>query len=355
MRASPLHIVVALALAGCAAQPGGTAGNREASGQPRCPSPMAVYAGDTVYSVARHCGVSVRALIEANHLQAPYALAAGMRLAMPGGGSDHVVERGDTLSVLARRYRVDFQSLAAANGKTPPYTLKVGEHLRIPGGTATAAAGGYGNLVVASPNAANPAPAIHGVPLQPPLRTAAAPPPPQVPSAQRPAAAQPAPAGAQSAPAAVAAAVPPEPAAVTGRGFLWPVKGDVVLDFGPQPAKGQNNDGINIAAPKGSPVRAAENGVVAYIGNELKGFGNLILLKHADGWMTAYAHADQVAVRRGDAVKRGQQIATVGATGSVTAPQLHFEIRRGSEAVNPIDYLKDVIAAGSPDGPPDPG
>ena len=127
----------------------------------------------------------------------------------------------------------------------------------------------------------------------------------------------------------------------SGRGFLWPVKGEVLIEFGPQPAKGQNNDGINIAAAKGAPVHAAENGVVAYVGNELKGFGNLVLVKHADGWMTAYAHADQVAVKRGETVRRGQVIATVGATGSVTAPQLHFEIRRGTEAVNPTALLRD--------------
>ena len=97
----------------------------------------------------------------------------------------------------------------------------------------------------------------------------------------------------------------------------------------------------DVAAARGTPVRATENGVVAYVGNELKGFGNLLLVKHADGWVSAYAHNDQLMVRKGDAVKRGQQIATVGSSGGVDTPQLHFELRKGVEAVNPLDLLKE--------------
>jgi len=136
--------------------------------------------------------------------------------------------------------------------------------------------------------------------------------------------------------------VPPPPRASST--FLWPVKGEVLAEFGPLANKGQHNDGINIAAPKGTPVRAAENGTVAYVGNELRGFGNLLLIKHADGWITAYAHNDHLMVKRGERVRRGQTIATVGSSGSVTVPQLHFEIRHGTEAVNPMDYLHDTMA-----------
>ena len=99
--------------------------------------------------------------------------------------------------------------------------------------------------------------------------------------------------------------------------------------------QGLHNDGINIAAPKGSPVFAAENGVVAYAGNSLKGFGNLILVKHSGGWITAYAHTDKMLVVRGKQVMRGEKIATIGTTGGVKKPQLHFEIRKGSRAVDP--------------------
>ena len=135
---------------------------------------------------------------------------------------------------------------------------------------------------------------------------------------------------------------PPEttlPVTVATKGFIWPIKGDVLLNFGPQAAKGQNNDGINIAAPKGTPIQAAENGVVAYVGNELKGFGNLVLIKHPDGWVSAYAHADQVLVKKGQVITKGQEIGTVGQTGSVTQSQLHFELRRQGEAVDPEEYL----------------
>lgn len=130
----------------------------------------------------------------------------------------------------------------------------------------------------------------------------------------------------------------PAPPPRSRTAFLWPVRGQILSDFGSR-SDGRHNDGINIAAPRGTPVKAAENGVVAYAGNELRGFGNLILLKHADGWMTAYAHNDAILVERGAEVKRGQPIARVGATGNVDTSQLHFEIRRGSKAVNPRAYL----------------
>jgi murein DD-endopeptidase MepM/ murein hydrolase activator NlpD len=129
-----------------------------------------------------------------------------------------------------------------------------------------------------------------------------------------------------------------EPAARDDQTFLWPVTGKVVSEFGPL-ADGLHNDGINIAAPMGTPVRAAENGVVVYAGNELRGFGNMLLIRHADGFVTAYAHNESLLVARGDTVERGQIIARVGSSGNVDSPQLHFEIRVGTDAVDPRDYL----------------
>ena len=120
--------------------------------------------------------------------------------------------------------------------------------------------------------------------------------------------------------------------------FLMPVNGKVTARFG-SVSNGLHNDGINIAAPRGTPVRAAQNGVVAYAGNELKGFGNLLLIRHANGWMSAYAHNDVLLVKRGDQVKRGQVIARVGSTGNVATPQLHFELRHNTEAVDPVPNL----------------
>ncbi|HTH16496.1 MAG TPA: LysM peptidoglycan-binding domain-containing M23 family metallopeptidase [Magnetospirillum sp.] len=343
-----------LALAACDPnlQGGGAPVTRGPAAMAGCGPTVTTYSGDTVYSIARRCNVSVRELIEANRLQAPYQINGGMVLRIPGGSGEYVVQRGDTLLIVARRLGVDFQALARTNGKSAPYTIFVGEKLRVPGSygaaTQTAQAVQPGSslagspLVIASPNAA---PGIKA-PAKPYSATtsrpaeAASPPEPDnhvLTSVPPPA---PPPAVPVAAPAQQQASLPPPaPPPLAGRGFIWPVKGEMVNEFGPM-AKGQHNDGVNIVAPRGTPVKAAENGVVAYVGNELKGFGNLLLIKHADGWMTAYAHNDQLMVRKGEQVRKGQQIATVGSSGNVNQPQLHFEIRRGTEAVNPADYIK---------------
>jgi murein DD-endopeptidase MepM/ murein hydrolase activator NlpD len=120
--------------------------------------------------------------------------------------------------------------------------------------------------------------------------------------------------------------------------FRWPVRGKVITSYGAK-TNGKANDGINLAVPEGTPVKAAEDGVVAYAGNELKGYGNLILVRHANGYVTAYAHASELLVKRGDTIKRGQVIAKSGQSGEVASPQLHFEIRKGSAPVDPLQFL----------------
>ncbi len=120
--------------------------------------------------------------------------------------------------------------------------------------------------------------------------------------------------------------------------FRWPARGRVISGSGAL-ANGQQNDGINLALPEGTPVHAAEDGVVAYAGSELKGYGNLVLIRHSNGFVTAYAHASEILVKRGDQVRRGQVIAKSGQTGNVSSPQLHFEIRKGSTPVDPTQYL----------------
>jgi murein DD-endopeptidase MepM/ murein hydrolase activator NlpD len=120
--------------------------------------------------------------------------------------------------------------------------------------------------------------------------------------------------------------------------FRWPVHGRVISAFGSRTNSGEN-DGINLAVPVGTPVKAAEDGVVAYAGNELKGYGNLVLVRHSNGYVSAYANASELLVKRGDSVKRGQSIARAGQTGNVSSPQLHFEIRKGSTPVDPSKYL----------------
>lgn len=343
VRRLALVAVLPLALAACDPNMrGGGARVTRGLESSACGGTVTTYSGDTVYSIARRCNVSVRELIEANRLQAPYQINAGQMLRIPGGSGDYVVSRGDTLLVVARRLGVDFQALARTNGKSPPYTIYVGEKLRVPGsyaGGSQVAQGSVSNggtLVIASPNAPGGAKA----PSRAPTTTMSRLPDPE-PSQPLPEArptASPAPAPQQQ------ASLPPPPPPLAGKGFVWPLHGDVLAEFGPL-AKGQHSDGVNIAAPRGTPVKAAENGVVAYVGNELKGFGNLLLIKHADGWMTAYAHNDQLLVHKGEQVRRGQQIATVGSSGNVTQPQLHFELRRGTEAVNPAEYIKgDAIS-----------
>lgn len=117
-----------------------------------------------------------------------------------------------------------------------------------------------------------------------------------------------------------------------------PLMGSVIEPFGPR-ADGTHNDGINISCQMGADIHAAEGGVVAYAGNELKGYGNLVLIRHDNGWVTAYAHASELLVKRGDLIKRGQVIAKAGQTGQVDQPQLHFELRQGSNPVDPTAYL----------------
>ncbi len=166
---------------------------------------------------------------------------------------------------------------------------------------------------------------------------------PLAPSAPTPAASAP-PARAEPAKTAPAKAEPPKvvevPAPPAGGGrFMWPVKGQVISEYGGKP-DGSQNDGVNIGAPRGAPVVAADTGVVAYVGNELRSYGNLLLIRHTNGLVTAYAHLDTTLVQKGARIKRGQKIGTVGFSGKVSAPQIHFEVRRGSQAVDPGDYLE---------------
>jgi murein DD-endopeptidase MepM/ murein hydrolase activator NlpD len=235
----------------------------------------------------------------------------------------HEVRAGETASALAQRYGVSLAALVRANGIEPPYNIRVGQRLVIPGATAPSTA----PSVAAAPRGSVEQPPLPASPAQVTPAPQAAPAPAPLASPAPP----PTPANPPAAPSEA------NPAPQPGR-FLWPVRGVVVSDFGPKPG-GLQNDGVNIAAPRGTPFRAAEAGTVIYAGNELRGFGNLLLLRHEGGYVTAYAHADELSVQRGDQVRRGQTIGRVGQTGGVTTPQLHFEIRRGTRPVNPMDYL----------------
>lgn len=282
---------------------------------------VAVRPGDTVYGIARRYGVPVRSIIDDNRLQPPFQLQADRRLTL-SQPRDHLVEPGDTVYGIARAHGVDRSALTRINGIEPPYTIKAGHILRLPAPTEQVAVERVA-LAPAEP-AATEAAAVAAIEL---------PAPPSEPIRPTSAATEAGPGGAM------------QPPPRSGRSFLWPLRGRLISDFGAKEG-GLRNDGINIAAPRGSFVRAAENGVVAYAGNELGGFGNLLLIKHADGWTTAYAHNEELLVERGDRVSRGQAIARVGSTGNIREPQLHFEIRKGKSPVDPREVLD--MASDSP-------
>lgn len=308
-------------------------------GTPSIPVPASgihvVERGNTVYSISRLYAVPVRAIIELNGLTPPYLLKVGDRLALPQRRG-HRVARGETVYSISRSYGVPISELTRANGIEPPYTIVVGQELMIPG-----APSGQQVALGSSPPVQRGSvevqqlsePAAAAQPAPPPVPAPITPAPAPKPAATPP---SPPPPPVKATPKQLEAL--PKPPARAGSTFLWPVRGKIISRFGAKEG-GRHNDGINIGARRGTTVVAAENGVVAYAGNELRGFGNLLLIKHADGYMTAYAHNDSLLVGRGARVKKGQPIARVGSTGSVGSPQLHFEIRKGRKAVDPMRYL----------------
>jgi murein DD-endopeptidase MepM/ murein hydrolase activator NlpD len=266
--------------------------------------------------VATTAPTATRAAAPATRVAAP----AGKPVAASAAGNPgvHVVSSGETLSKISRLYGKPVSEIAKANNIAATATLKIGERLVIPGVRVSTA-----KPKVTPVAQAKPAPA-----------PAAAPPAPSEPG--------PAVSASVFAPVADPPAAKDPVKSADGTGalpkFRWPANGRVIAGFGPT-TNGQQNDGINIALPENTAVKAAEDGVVAYAGNELKGYGNLILVRHPNGYVTAYAHAKELLVKRGDQVKRGQMIARSGQTGNVNAPQLHFEIRKGASPLDPTKYL----------------
>lgn len=249
----------------------------------------AVARGETVYRVSLDFNIDQADLISRNGLRAPYTLAIGQRLILPITRT-HAVAKGDTLFSISQDAGVTVASVSALNNIGPPYTIRVGQRISIPplrSGPASGALPSRARAVVAAPT----------------------------PSGQ----------------------LPPVPAP-NDDGFIWPVEGRVVSAFGRKP-DGRRNDGVNIAAPRGAPVRAAQAGVIAYADSTIPGLGNLVLIKHQGGFITAYAHNQTQLVTRGEIVARGQVIARVGSTGRAETPQLHFEIRRSGTAIDPEDLL----------------
>ena len=290
------------------------------------PGTVQVQKGDSLYRIANRYRVGLRAIIDSNNLKPPYTIFPGQKLKLPSSGV-HIAARGETVYHIAQRYGTEPGTLVRINRIPPPYRLVPGQRLVLPSGNTRVAA----RDAPASQSSPAP-PAGIGAPVSPNAATAAQ--PSAAPATSR--AVLPAERVVMKRAPAISPSVEPPPPSQGG--FIWPVSGRVLSRFGTL-GKGLQNDGINILARRGTPVRAIQNGVVAYSGNELRGFGNLLLIKHAGGWISAYAHNDKLLVRTGQKVSRGQIVSHVGSTGSVEKPQLHFELRRENRAVDPERYL----------------
>ncbi|MDB5478482.1 MAG: peptidoglycan DD-metalloendopeptidase family protein [Alphaproteobacteria bacterium] len=292
--------------------------------------------GDTVYTLARYLGVDMRALIDNNHLSPPYKLTPGQVINVPAPATVKVGQ-GDTVFSIANAYGADRSELVRLNNLSPPYRLINGQVLKLP---STSAAIAPLNNNAASDDVPIIA-SVEELPATAPVSPSGlvqeedlAPPPGAAKAASTAAPIQ----TASLSPAAPIAAKA-KPSLGTGTpSFSWPVNGATLSGFGPKEG-GRHNDGINIGAPLGSPVRSAATGDVVYSGNKVAGFGHLILVRHSGGFSTAYAHLQNPLVKQGERVAAGQAIAQIGKSGNVISPQLHFEIRKGTSAVNPKMYL----------------
>jgi murein DD-endopeptidase MepM/ murein hydrolase activator NlpD len=316
--------------------------------------------GMTLFGIAKANHLTVQQLADANNLKTPYNVSQGQILRIPNGhiaaaapepvavakpkpvslaeeeqvaapitkplavkagALSHTVASGDTLYSIGRKYSVAPFSIADLNKLPHNKALTLGQSLKIP-------AGGKAAMAQAAPAEATPDEATvadSSDVLAPTKKPAALALPKEQPQAET-----------ASADAGSSAAAP--------LALRWPLKGKVISGFGAKP-NGLKNEGINIAVPEGTNIQAADAGVVAYAGNELKGYGNLILIRHAGGFVTAYAHASTLMVKRGDTVKRGDVIAKAGQTGAVQSPQLHFEVRKGATALDPNKFLTSSTAS----------
>lgn len=303
----------------------------------------AVRPGDSIHSLARRYNVSVKDLIDENRLSPPFRLVIGQRLVIPTSRR-HVVAAKETVYSISRRYGVEMRALVRSNGLTHPFRLRIGQILWVPGDAPATP-----QRPPSNPGQPDTSRTFASIAKQ---IQATAPAPTKV-ASLAPVAPAPQPA-VQNRPAVATKATANQTARLTpsgkpsaselgkqrgaGNRFAWPTRGRVISRYGAKRG-GLHNDGINIAVAKGAPVRASAAGTVVYAGNELRGFGNLVLVRHAGGWTTAYAHNDAVLVKRGDKVRQGDLLARAGSSGSVKRTQVHFEIRRGTEAINPMKFL----------------
>jgi murein DD-endopeptidase MepM/ murein hydrolase activator NlpD len=321
--------------------------------------------GDSLYKIARDYNVSMSELMRANRMSSP-SVRLGQRINLPssrskrtakslykskpvlesrapanyslaGDGETYRVQSGDSLYGIARRFNVRAEDIAEANGIDDPAKLRPGQVIRIPGGE-----GGASTAEAATSKSRKRVAAVRETATDDSGSGADT----SYSDQDRGTDSESTAAddgsddgqGSTDEFAARTTEEDSEPEARTDAQFRWPVKGRIVAKFGDS-LDGARNDGINVAVPLGTDVKAAENGVVAYAGDELKGYGKLVLIRHADNWVSAYAHNDEIVVKRGDTVSRGQVISKAGKTGEVDQPQLHFELRKGSQPVDPLPHM----------------
>ena len=283
---------------------------------------MRVASKDTLYSISKRYKLSRQDIIDLNGLKPPYTLALGQRLKLPPP-VNYRVKSGDTLAGIANMFGVRISRLTKVNGISVSHKLSYGQNLKIPSSVVRE------QQQTVSQKTTSQAISQQAVLLKSP----------------RPIASSPLPVVYPSIPISI---LPLEEkkevfrtkmlSVPTRTDFVWPVRGSVVSDYGSKKG-GLYNDGINIAAPRGTPVAAAAAGVVAYVGSDLESYGNLVLIRHGGGMMTAYAHLASVRIKKGMTVRKGQAIGSVGATGAVSSSQIHFEIRRGTGTCDPMQYL----------------
>ena len=342
------------------------------------PKEITVGPDDTVYGIAYTHGVSTKSLVALNDIPSPYVLKPGQVLQLPQP-NEHIVSSGETLPEVAAMYGVKVDALARENEIITTASLTPKQRLRIPSADTDPvvapaapiiASSSLAPLAIAAPKALDAKPTAPKAALPDDLAkelamesgasddedheevptvlpavggataaTVATAPKLVEPKAVAPKAEAPkAVATAEPTPTKAPEKVKEEPKTAPSSAFIWPAEGKVISKFGAKDGK-VKNDGINIQVAEGTAVKAAQAGEVIYAGNELKGFGNLVLIKHPNGLKTAYAHNKQILVKKGDKVKQGQTIAKSGKSGDVKTPQLHFEIREGTKAIDPMTKL----------------
>ena len=259
-----------------------------------------VRSGDNLYSISRKLNLSISSLIKLNKIAPPYKIFPKQNLILPKQ-SFHKVKKGETLYSISRRYKTDLYTISRLNNLKNINSINEGQIIKIHGDLKIDKKENYRTDIAKANEKNNDSK--------------------------------------KKLPKYVKKKPPILKKNFNKKSmFIWPVKGELISEYG-KSNDGFFNDGININSKLNQEVSASNEGVIIYSGNEIPGYGNLILIKHSQNWITAYAHLGKVSVEKGEKVKKGQIIGLVGKTGNVRKPQLHFEIRKGKEAVNPLKYL----------------